>query len=727
MILTCAAGRVPALVFAMASTFLCSPLWAQSAAGSDDDATVHNENEILVTANRRTERLQDVPIAVNVFSAQSLKAASISDIQYLSSLVPGLTITKTVNSQYFLRGIGTSSTTINSEQSVASYIDGVYVFTTYGSLSLANLDRVEVLRGPQGTLFGRNTTGGVIQAVTPDPLARPSLNASLGYGNFRTLTGSFYGNAHITPQLGVSLAVDFRKQDKGYGYNPISNDRVFFRDDVSVRGKIAYEPTDRTTITGFFQYRHTADGAADYEPIAGTRGLDGVDGSAYGRFEVRADAKNLLKIDSYLGYVRVEQKIGDFANLTSISSYHDMRPFARFDQDGTPLNIVKGTQDLQYRDFSQEVQLGSKGSGPLTWTVGAYYYNALASFLPLDLTGSFTGAAGEIRYFRKQKSESLAGFGQLTYQIIEGTKITAGLRYTDETEKLPNDLYTLIGPDPTPTRAPFRTGKQDSSGWTWRLALDQKLNDHIMGYISWNRGLKSGGFTLTTTANLPSYAPEKLDSYEIGTKMEFLGGRIRINPALFLYKFKDIQFNVQVAGGSAVSNAARATIKGLDLDASLKISSRLELTGSFEYLDAKFDSFPNATFFVPNAAPSGGAATLTNQNASGNRMPNAPRESGTLGLVYTAPLSGGSLQFDGSTRFVGDQFAGPSNFFVNRAYTLVSAGLSWTTADKRLGVRVWADNLFNENYNSQVFESGPGIFRVPGAPRTFGVTLSTKM
>ncbi|WP_176593968.1 TonB-dependent receptor [Sphingobium sp. EM0848] len=712
---------VKSVLLATAGTVFPVVAHGQTSASVDDSA------DIIVTANRRAERLQDVPIAVNVLSTQALRSANVSDTQFLANLVPGLSITKTNSSQYFLRGIGTSSTTVNSEQSVAAYIDGVYVYTTYGSLSLANLERVEVLRGPQGTLFGRNTTGGVIQAVTRDPLAAPSLEGEIGYGNYRTVTGKFYGNVHLASNLGVSLAVDFRDQGRGYGFNRIANEATFFRDDVTARAKIAYEPTDNSTITAFFQYRHIKDSGINYIPIAGTRGLDGVDGSAYGRFDVRAEAKNAFRFDSYLGYLRVEQNVLDFARLTSITSYHDAQPLAHFDQDATPLNIVTAVQTLRYRNVSQEIQLASQGSTPLSWVVGAYYYNALATILPLDLTGSFTGAAGQLRYFRKQRSESIAGFWQLTYAFAPHSKITAGLRYTREEAKLPEGLYTLVGRDPNPMRLPFAADNQDSDGWTWRLALDHQFTGSIMGYVSWNRGLKSGGFTLSGATKLPGYSPESLDSYEGGLKMSFLNGRVRINPAAFLYKFRDIQYSVLTAGGSAITNAARATISGFDLDMGVKVSGRLELNSAFEYLHSRFDSFSNATFFIPVKAPGGGAVTLNNQNADGHSLPYAPKTSASFGFGYTAPLGGGDLRFDGTARYADDQFVGPSNLFVNPSYTLVSAGLGWTSGDRRLGVRLWADNLFDRNYSTQVFESAVGVFRIPGPPRTYGVTLSTKL
>lgn len=695
-------------------------------------ADVPTVGDIIVTANRRAERLQDVPIAVNVLSNASLAATGIADTQNLASLVPGLSVTKTNSSQYYLRGVGTSSSTVNSEQSVASYLDGVYVYTTYGSMSLANVDRVEVLRGPQGTLFGRNTTGGVIQAVTRDPLAAPSLEATLGYGNYQTLTGTAYGNAHLSSNLGASVSVDFRDQGKGYGRNTTRNEDTLFRNDVTARGKIAWEPGENTKVTGFFQYRHQKDSGLNYIPIAGTRGLDRVDGAAYGRFENRGDAPSLFRMDGYLGYLRIEQGLGDFATLSSISSYNRINAATAFDQDATPLDIAPGTQDIGFWNLSQEVQLASAGSGPLKWLAGAYYYKALAELTPALGTGA-AAPGGRVERFRGQRTHSLAGFGQLSYEIFPGTTATAGLRYTDEEQKLTSNSYTLVGQGANQVRIPFPPSPLDpvdSSGWTWRLALDHKFAHDIMGYVSWNRGLKGGGFTLVTLAAVPGYRPEKLDSYETGLKMQFLNGRVRINPAAFLYKFKNIQYSVLtfVPGqgtNAAISNAAAATMYGLDLDMSVQVTSRFQLTAAFEYLHTRYDSFPNAVVSTPVAAPGGGGVTSV-VDVTGNELPYAPATSGSLGFMYTAPLAGGELTLDGSVRHTGDQYAAPSNNFKIPAYNLVGLGLGWTSQNERIGVRIWGDNIFDQNYSLTTIESTIGFFRTPGAPKTYGITVSTK-
>jgi iron complex outermembrane receptor protein len=588
-----------------------------------------------------------------------------------------------------------------------------------------------VLRGPQGTLFGRNTTGGVIQVVTRNPLAPPSLEATIGYGNYRTATGTFYGNAHIVPNLGISLSADFRHQGEGYGENTILQKDILWHNNVNVRGKIAFEPDPDTTITALVQYRRAKNTQTNYAPLSGTRGVDLVEGSTYGPFESRAGIVARYLVKDLTGYFRVEQGIGDFAKLTSITSYRKVDSNLLYDQDATTVFFVNAEQIQTFHNFSQEIQLSSRESGPLTWVVGGIYYNALAGSVPTVVTGAAAGASGRVAYYRKQRTKSLAGFGQLTYGLTENTNLTAGLRYTDETQTIPSGLYTLLGLDPaTATRLPWPPtplADVDSSGWTWRLALDHHFTPDIMGYVSWNHGLKGGGFSLIATAASPGFRPERLDAYEAGLRMEFLDGGIRINPSVFLYKFKDIQFSIISSGASSVANAAAATIEGADLDAVFRITDRFRLNVAFEYLHSNYDSFPNAVYSVPRPAPLGGGVSLPNQDASGNTMLLAPKFSGNVGYSYTAPVAGGELLFDGSIRYVGSQFSGVSNLFKIPAYTLVTAGLGWTSADERIGARIWADNLFNKKYVFSIFESGAlGVFRNAGEPRTYGITLSTK-
>ena len=536
--------------------------------------------------------------------------------------------------------------------------------------------------------------------------------------------------------LGASLAVDFRNQGEGYGFNSVRNVRTMFRDDLSIQAKVAWEPTPNSKITGYFWFDRGKSSGYDTQALPGTRTLDGKE-NTFGRLEFRANTPNSLDFKSYLGYIRAEQKIGDFANLVSITSYRRIDTLYRLDQDTTPLTIVNATLNIPYRNFSQEVQLVSESSSPLTWLIGGYYFWSQARYNPITIAGSAAGASGILREFREQRTHSYSGFAQATYALTPHTNFTAGIRYTSEKEKMPPKT-TLIGPDPNPTVLPFKADTQDSSGWTWRLALNQQFTPDIMGYVSYNRGLKSGGFPLVTTVNLPGYKPEKLNAYEVGLKTQFLGGRIRINAAAYLYKFKDIQVTVITTGGNAVGNAAAATMKGFDLDMDVKVSNRLSLSGAFGYLDGHYDDYKKAIYYIAKPAPAGGAVACNpgvtpvapcpvGQDASGNRTIYSPPLSASGTAIYRIPSRIGEFKFDSSVEFVDDQFIGPSNLYKLPERTLVNAGFGWTSNDTRFGIRVWVKNMFDKDYELQVLESTVGIFQSPAPPRTFGVTVSSHL
>ena len=711
---------LPAIMAACWSGAACAQTAAQSAEEPD-------MADIIVTAQRRAESVQNVPIAVSVLTNEALAASGATDSVALAGKVPSLSIPQNGAVQYFLRGVGTTGSSINSEQSVATYVDGVYIYSTWSSqVPLGSIERVEVLKGPQGTLFGRNTTGGVIQIVTRDPLASPALEASLTYGNYDTVAASAYASTTLGERLGVSLAVDFRDQGKGYGYNSARQEETMFRDDLSIQGKVAFEASENTKLTGFFWYDDGHTSGQNNQVMPGYRGLDGREAD-YDKRETKANTPDSLDYKSYLAYGRIDQKLGDFADLVSITSYRRVDTLYRLDQDATPATVVNATLDIPFRNFSQEVQLVSAADGPFTWLIGAYYFTSTAKYDPITIAGAAAGAAGVVRYYREQRTKSLAGFGQASYKLTPDTTFTAGIRYTDETQKMPRGKTTLIGPDPTPTVLNFNPDTQDSSGWTWRLALDHHFNRDIMGYISYNRGLKSGGFPLVTAANLPGYDPEKLDAYEVGLKTQFLGGRVRINAAAYLYKFKDIQVTRITDGGNVVANAAAATMKGIDVDLDVKVSNRFNVYAAMGYLDGRYDDYKTAVFYIPRPAPGGGAVAVRDQDASGNRTIYSPELSASGGMSYRIPTNSGDFTLDGFVQFVDDQYVGPSNLFKLPAYSTVNASVGWTSADERFGVKLWARNITNSYYFVQVLESTPGIFRAPAPPRTYGVTLSTKM
>ena len=709
-----------ASVAALASGVLWTP--AARAQGAGEKAT--QLEEVVVTAQRRSESAQNVPISVAVMSSESAQAAGAVDTNSLSGKVPALVAVPSGSTLYFLRGVGTTGSSNNIEQSVATYIDGVYLYSTWTSIvPLTGTDRVEVLKGPQGTLFGRNTTGGVIQVITRDPLtASPALEASAGYGNYRTYSGSFYGAAKLNDTLGASLTVDYRNQDKGFGFNTVRNVKAMWSKNLSVQGKVVWAPIDGTKVTGFFWYDDYDSGGHNSQVVPGFKGLDGVVSNP-GRFQFVANTPDAWKWKSYLGYLRLDQDFG-FANFVSITSWRKITQRYDLDQDATPITVVDATLIIPAHNWSQEFQLLSKPESRLTWLLGAYFFKGSALYDPITIRGAAAAAfGGSLEEYRRQDTESSSLFGQATYEILPATRLTAGLRYTDEKEKLRPGMTTSRG-IPIATLPVFHSDEVDSSGWTYRVALDHKFTQDVMGYVSYNRGLKSGGFPLVTAVNLPAFLPEKLDAWEAGAKSELFNRRLRLNLAGYYYKFHDIQVNRITTAGNAVSNAAQAELKGVDLDFEATPIANLNVYGSFGYLHGRYTDYPNAIFYVQR--PTGGAAQVT-ANAKGKTTVYSPKWNGSFGAYYTIPTNSGDFRINGFIQYQDKQFVTPGNELPMGAYALVNGSLGWQSPNKKYAVTLWSRNLLDRKYRANVLISTVGFLADPSPPRTYGITLSTKL
>jgi iron complex outermembrane receptor protein len=257
---------------------------------------------------------------------------------------------------------------------------------------------------------------------------------------------------------------------------------------------------------------------------------------------------------------------------------------------------------------------------------------------------------------------------------------------------------------------------------TWRVALDHNFSSDILGYVSYNRGIKSGGFNMIN-AGTPGYRPEVLDAYETGLKMQLFDHKVRFNVAAFIYTYKDIQvFNITGGGAVLTTNAAAARIHGIDADLAIKASRYFTISAGLGWLDGKYTNFPNATF-TPSSPLLGGQTVV---NATGNQLIYAPKVSGNLALDYRIPSSFGEFAVNGSMSFRDKVFVSAANRLFIPAYAVVNGTLGWTSSDKRFGVQVWARNLLNKNYYLNRTEQALGDIQFLAPPRTVGVTLSVK-
>ena len=437
-----------------------------------------------------------------------------------------------------IRGIGDSVIGAGFEGGVATYIDGVYMAAAPAALlSLNNIEQIEVLKGPQGTLFGRNATGGLIQITTREPQDAFSGNVDVGYGNYQTSTADTY----VTGALGNGLAADFAgrvtTQGRGFGVNEFNGLQVNrVNDDVALRSSLLYRPADDTKIRII----------ADYEQN---------DGSVYGAVHLAPGTSapfpqqplspwNVDSDDQPVNHLRsggisgrLDQSLG-FAELTSITAYRRDDSLVGFDADGTSTPAQNAVVNQQDNQFSQELQLASNKASTIKWVGGLYYFLANSRYDPSQVTlfGSLqpptpAGPIGGVDIYSRLKTDALAAYSQATAPIADDTNLTLGIRYNTEEHSISsNETFDFAGGPSGVPAAPIAPQSKRFSQPTWRVSLDHRFSPEVMTYASYNRGFKSGGFNGQLPTD-PAFAPETLDAYEMGVKSDLsIGAYASIRP-----------------------------------------------------------------------------------------------------------------------------------------------------------------------------------------------------
>lgn len=667
---------------------------------------------ITVTAQRRSENLQRVPIAINVVSGEQMENRGADSINNLAAVVPNLNVTGSFNSNIYVRGVGANNASSNNEPSVAVYVDGVYMPSNVGlrAFPFNHIQRLEVLKGPQGTLFGRNATAGVIQFITPDPKHEFSGDVSAGYGNYDTLDATAYVTGGLTPIVAADLAIQVEDQRGNWGYNYNFNTPIFHHKNAAIRSKWLLTPSPSTRITVAVDYsRYRSDGGNNYL-VPGSIGIDKFTTNR-GHF-VASGVPNISDNNQYGAMMRIDQDLGDVLHLASISSYRKVWGHWRVDNDLGPLPLVQVDNYNTGDYFTEELQLSNRNPGRISWIAGAFLYgNEVYGSDPQLNTGTNT-AQGYRAMYGVQQTHSYSAFGQATAELVAGTKLTLGLRYTDETLKTQG---RTLGPTGAIVAGPFK-GSIHFNPWTWRVALDHQFGPDVLGYVSYNRGFKSGGYNLSTPGGAPFF-PETLDAYEAGIKSQFLDRRVRLNIGAFYYNYRNLQVAIVPGGGSQIfTNAAKARNYGLDATLEVAATRNLRLSAGLGLLNAKYLDYANAQGFTILGVP------FPIANAKGATLPYAPRVSANFNIDYHVPLATGELTATAGAAYTSKTFITPDMGLTRPAYTLVSATLEWKS-HAGWGVRLWGKNLLNEYYYANGTESRNGWYISPGAPRTYGATL----
>ncbi len=683
----------------------------EPAGTSEPAAEAATLEEVTVTAERREDNLQRVPIAVTAVSGEDLKLRGADSLQSLSTTVPGFSTSGSLWVGAYVRGIGSTSASPNNEPSVATYVDGVYNPSSYALTGFAfnNIERLEVLKGPQGTLFGRNATGGVVQIVTADPRQTLGGNVSLGYGKYDTVQASAYLTGGISSNLAADVAVGYDDQDKGFGHNLVTGQGTYMHSNFAARSKWLYTPSDATQVRITLDYSKFKNDGYNNQQLPGSLSTDGVTGFP-GKWNAAGDQDSGNDNSTYGAAARIDHDFGALHG-TSITAYRNVDAHWRVDNDNNP-NPWTVVNDFSTQDFvTQELQLSSSEPGRLKWLVGAFFYGGDVDNEQVR-TGLRVNPGQYAEAWGTQRARSTSGYGQATYEIFTDTKLTAGLRYTHETLKFDGKRVNSAG---AVYAGPFfRDTTYDP--WTWRVALDHQFTPDLLGYVSYNRGFKSGAFNLTSPEDT-ALLPEKLDAYELGMKSEFLEHRVRLNVAAFYYDYQNLQVSVAAGGGGQIFSNATAQNYGLDAGLDVAATSHLTLSAGLSLLDTRYQNYQNAQAFTERGV------AIPIPNARGRDLPNAPPFSGYISAKYGVPTSVGNFRGTVSLTHNDKTYVVPYDVPVRPSYNLLNASMEWQTLSGGYGVRVWGKNLLNEYYGLNILSSTSGWYGNYAPPRTYGITL----
>lgn len=716
-----AVAAAPALAAAAGSpaddagTSGVAPAASTGSADSADSADSSGQlQEVIVSANKRPEPMQSVPIAVTAVSAATAAAIGVTDISTLQTTVPGLEFPRLFSgTSPALRGIGTNFGFGGQENVVAIYIDDVYIPSpAAATFAFNNIDQIEVLKGPQGTLFGRNAMAGVINITTLTPTDQPRADVSVGYANYDTYSGSGYFSAPLSDRVFADLAVSGNDQLQGWGKNLYNDSDVFTEYDGSARSKWVLKPDDDTMITliGDFMRTRYDEGIA-MNPVPGALFPDGQVFQGY--YNVNENVPSYVA--AYQGGVSAKlDRDLSWAHLISITAWRHSNAYDNADEDQSVVNGQYLTLIDDLRSLSEEVRLVSPAAGALHWLVGVFFFHDLSD-LKLGDTGEDLGGLVLAEDFQ-QGINSYAGFGQATYDLPEGFHLTGGLRYTyDSLSK--NATESLLGVETD-------SGQTSESAWTYKGEIAKDLTSDVSTYLGYSTGFK-GGIYNDQDIFAPAVKPETLSDIEAGAKSEILDRRLRLNAAIYHYDYRNLQVTSLTRAPTgqtttSLENAAQATNTGFELDMEAKPADPLTVRAGLEWMHSRFTSFPDATISIP--LPGGGNNTVLG-SAAGLQTPHSPDFSGNVGGEYRLGLFGGDVltaaNYSYSSAFAWD----PDNRLKQHPYGILNGSLRWVPPGSRWDLLLWGKNLTATEYSIYTTANVVGDEESPAPPRTFGLTL----
>lgn len=750
------------------AVFLAGTANAQVSEVPDAAQVADALEEIIVTARKREENLQDIPISVSVFSGDALRNNAITNLEELTAITPNVYVAESfVGDALFIRGVGSGQNNMGVEQAVGQVIDGVfYGRSRMSRLSYLDIERVEILRGPQGALIGKNTTAGAINITTARPTDSFEAWITTSYemlsSEGATVEGAVSGP--LTDTLSARAAVRYDNRD-GYLHNTELDESQVGVEDLYGRFTLLWEPNDNVDATLTYQYADiehhgensqysTCELDAFQTPPVGnlTRILIGGTSEDCTANYNRAGAAprnggpdqsgKTTNLDTLALVVNWDTSIGTVTSVTGWAEY-DFQEIMDSDRSVREVLSVDFFED--YKQWSQELRLVSNAGGQFDYIIGLYYLDKEQS------TGhniDFRAFSARRNSLTREDATTFAVFGEVTWHISEQWSATLGARYTDEkkdgrSQGFPSVIYTS-----TPTNVPpflpaglptihDVTDQINEDDFSPSFALEWRPSEGVMYYVSYRRGFKAGAFNHALVGNQAdataafAVGPESVDAFELGTKITFLDGRARFNAAVFSSKFDGLQVAVLNPATiiNDVVNAAKSTSEGVELELRWRPVNNLTLFGSVAYLNSTFDSFSNATCYSLQPATE---CVNGSQDLSGKPSQFAPDWSATFESQYVWNLSGG-YQLDAMLRtYYSDDFFLQVDLdpkLVQDDYWKFDASLSLSSPNNRWVLALIGRNLSDKltaNYGDDVPVQAGSVWKSVEPPRSLALQATLR-
>ena len=727
------------LLGAVATSFVVAAGIDPSVAQTVDSGT-SGLQEIIVTAQKRPENINTVPIVISVLTNQDLIQSRVGTTQELEWATPGLVFGNTNGfAQPFIRGIGTDLIGPGQDSPVGFYLDGVYLPWTPSVLQqFGDISRIEVLKGPEGTLYGRNTTGGAVNIITRDPEQTFSADASVSAGNLGYAKATTYVAGGLTNELSANFAGVYTIHN-GFGNVLNNGDHVDDLDQFGLRSKIKYQINDRWDILfgGDYAHRNDTSDCVCTALVGSDMPLPPGVGPTFRARDTYTDVDPIpYQTATDFGSNLTVHGHMSWADFASITGFREDYLVSISDGDLTSLPLLAYQAYEGEQQFTQEVQWTSSGSSPLQWIGGLYFLKANAFEGPVNVWAGVpaTAPANAALLDGRTRISSYAGYGQASYELPYGFKLIAGLRTSYEQRKLTAQTnFATDWLDPA-VRAGLGLPLLDASkSWTTTKpkATFQWENPGQLLYASYSTAFKAGSYNIISETSPGPLEPENIKAYEVGGKhdLPFLNHG-HLDWAVFYYNYSNIQVAVQdpgVGGIAASQNAASLISRGVDLDLAVPIVSNLTASIGMEYLDARYERFPDAQ--VPNII-NGELGTDTaigstkSVDASGNRAERSPLLTSTAQLQWLLPISTGNVSTT-ATFYHNSGFSFDAGDEVQqKAYNLVNLYIQYAPPGNRWSVAAWINNAFNATVVAGVGSSPYVVAAQYLDPRLFGLSAS---